>query len=217
TAKSGCGRAARSSSPTAFRRSSRRRTRCPTASCSTASCSPGMHGRCARCLSRRCSAGSAGCGSGRSCCAKRVALLVFDLLEDAGVDLRGAPLRTRRARLEAIVPPAGSPALRPSPRIEASGWDALARLRADSRGRGVEGMMLKRAQSAYGVGRTKSTAVGDWWKWKIDPLSVDCVLVHAQPGHGRRASLYTDYTFAVWSGPAGDSARSLVPFAKAYS
>lgn len=146
-----------------------------------------------------------------------VALLVFDLLEDAGVDLRGAPLRTRRARLEAIVPPAGSPALRPSPRIEASGWDALARLRTDSRGRGVEGMMLKRAQSAYGVGRTKSTAVGDWWKWKIDPLSVDCVLVHAQPGHGRRASLYTDYTFAVWSGPAGDSARSLVPFAKAYS
>ena len=77
--------------------------------------------------------------------------------------------------------------------------------------------MLKRAQSAYGVGRTKSTAVGDWWKWKIDPLSVDCVLVHAQPGHGRRASLYTDYTFAVWSGPASDSARSLVPFAKAYS
>lgn len=146
-----------------------------------------------------------------------VSLLAFDLLEEAGDDIRAAPLAQRRARLEAIVPPASKPALLLSPRIDARDWQALARLRADSRSRGVEGMMLKRMQSAYGVGRTKSSPAGDWWKWKIDPLSVDCVLVYAQPGHGRRASLYTDYTFAVWSGPAHDAARTLVPFAKAYS
>ncbi|MCO5099398.1 MAG: ATP-dependent DNA ligase [Burkholderiaceae bacterium] len=146
-----------------------------------------------------------------------VALLAFDLLEHDGVDVRGLPLALRRGRLEALVEPRATAALQLSPRIEAPDWDALARLREESRGRGVEGMMIKRAQSAYGVGRSKSIAVGDWWKWKIDPLSVDCVLVYAQPGHGRRASLYTDYTFAVWSGPPQDDARTLVPFAKAYS
>ncbi len=146
-----------------------------------------------------------------------VALLAFDLLEHDGADIRGMPLALRRARLEALVEPAMAGSLQLSPRIEAPDWNALARLREESRGRGVEGMMLKRMQSAYGVGRTKSVAVGDWWKWKIDPLSVDCVLVHAQPGHGRRASLYTDYTFAVWSGPPEDATRTLVPFAKAYS
>ncbi|MDT3678591.1 MAG: ATP-dependent DNA ligase [Burkholderiaceae bacterium] len=146
-----------------------------------------------------------------------VALLAFDLLEHGGEDLRETPLAQRRARLEAIIAPRTTPTLLLSPRIEAPDWDALARLRQESRSRSVEGMMLKRAQSAYGVGRTKSAAVGDWWKWKIDPLSVDCVLVYAQPGHGRRASLYTDYTFAVWSGPPEDATRTLVPFAKAYS
>src|SRR5690606_4451469 len=80
-----------------------------------------------------------------------------------------------------------------------------------------EGLMLKRRDAAYGIGRTKSTSIGDWWKWKIDPLTVDCVLVYAQRGHGRRASLYTDYTFAVWDSPPGTEGRSLVPFAKAYS
>ena len=73
--------------------------------------------------------------------------------------------------------------------------------------------MLKHVDSAYGTGRTRDA--GLWWKWKIDPLSVDCVLIYAQAGHGRRASLYTDYTFAVWSGSGAE--RSLVPFAKAYS
>ncbi len=146
-----------------------------------------------------------------------VALLAFDLLEHDGEDIRDTPLVQRRALLEAIVKPRTTPALLLSQRIDASDWDALAQLREDSRSRSVEGMMLKRAQSAYGVGRTKSIAVGDWWKWKIDPLSVDCVLVYAQPGHGRRASLYTDYTFAVWSGPPEDATRTLVPFAKAYS
>jgi len=145
------------------------------------------------------------------------ALLAFDLLEQGGVDIRDEPLALRRARLEALVAPVAGGALQISPRIEASDWDALSGLREESRSRNVEGMMLKREQSAYGVGRTKSVAVGDWWKWKIDPLTVDCVLVHAQPGHGRRASLYTDYTFAVWSGPPADATRTLVPFAKAYS
>jgi DNA ligase-1 len=75
--------------------------------------------------------------------------------------------------------------------------------------------MLKHRDSRYGVGRTK--ADGTWWKWKIDPMSVDAVLIYAQRGHGRRASLYSDYTFAVWSAPPGTEGRQLVPFAKAYS
>ena len=75
--------------------------------------------------------------------------------------------------------------------------------------------MLKNRQAHYGVGRTKD--VGVWWKWKIDPMSVDAVLIYAQRGHGRRASLYSDYTFAVWNGPPEDAERQLVPFAKAYS
>ncbi|MFN9475024.1 MAG: ATP-dependent DNA ligase, partial [Acidovorax sp.] len=75
----------------------------------------------------------------------------------------------------------------------------------------------KRRESAYGAGRVKLGPGGEWWKWKIDPLSVDAVLVYAQRGHGRRASLYTDYTFAVWTGPQDDPDRQLVPFATAYS
>jgi DNA ligase-1 len=124
--------------------------------------------------------------------------------------------------------------VRLSPRVEAEAWSALAALREESRARGVEGFMLKHRASAYGTGRTK--AEGLWWKWKIDPLSVDCVLVYAQAGHGRRASVYTDYTFAVWNRaprdaaeaqavidaiaarePAQEGALQLVPFAKAYS
>jgi DNA ligase-1 len=75
--------------------------------------------------------------------------------------------------------------------------------------------MLKQRESRYGVGRTK--AAGTWWKWKIDPMSVDAVLIYAQRGHGRRASVYSDYTFAVWNAPADQPERKLVPFAKAYS
>jgi DNA ligase-1 len=81
----------------------------------------------------------------------------------------------------------------------ADSWLDFARRREQSRARGVEGFMLKRQDAAYGTGRTK--AEGLWWKWKIDPMSVDCVLVYAQPGHGRRSSVYTDYTFAVWNRP----------------
>jgi DNA ligase-1 len=91
--------------------------------------------------------------------------------------------------------------------VEAADWFGIAALRGESRERGVEGFMLKRRGSPYRVGRKR----GDWWKWKIEPYSVDAVLIYAQAGNGRRASLFTDYTFAVWNNGA------LVPFAKAYS
>jgi DNA ligase-1 len=103
--------------------------------------------------------------------------------------------------------------LRVSPLVQADDWNALAVLRDESRARGVEGLMVKERHSMYGVGRTKAS--GTWWKWKIDPYSVDAVLLYAQRGHGRRASLYTDFTFAVWD--EADGVRTLVPFAKAYS
>ncbi|OON61223.1 ATP-dependent DNA ligase [Massilia sp. KIM] len=140
-------------------------------------------------------------------------LCCYDLLELDGVDLRGLPQHERRALLEKEVAAADQPQLRLSPLVRADGWDELARLREASRERGVEGMMLKAREARYGVGRTKD--VGTWWKWKIDPYTVDAVLIYAQPGSGRRASLYTDYTFAVWDGEGGE--RRLVPFAKAYS
>ncbi|HVY05419.1 MAG TPA: ATP-dependent DNA ligase [Burkholderiales bacterium] len=144
-------------------------------------------------------------------------LVAYDLLEEAGKDIRPLPQRERRQRLESIVAgvraQAPELALRVSPLVQTSSWDELAALRTQSRARGVEGFMLKRVDAAYGVGRTKD--VGTWWKWKIDPYSVDCVLVYAQHGSGRRASLYTDFTFAVWDGAGND--RKLVPFAKAYS
>jgi len=143
------------------------------------------------------------------------ALCVYDLLEEAGEDLRGRPQHERRERLERLVAAHPLPGLELSPLIRGEDWADLARQREQARALGVEGMMLKRLDARYGVGRTKD--VGVWWKWKIDPLSVDAVLIYAQRGHGRRASLYTDYTFAVWNGPQDDPARQLVPFAKAYS
>jgi len=133
-----------------------------------------------------------------------VAMLVFDLLEWRGEDVRERPLEWRRARLEESV---AAPALVLSPLVAAIDWADLARQREESRGRGVEGFMLKRRDSPYRAGRRR----GDWWKWKIDPYSVDCVLIMARPGNGRRASLFTDYTFGVWD------AGELTPFAKAYS
>jgi len=143
-------------------------------------------------------------------------LVAYDLLELDGADLRGLPQRERRDRLEQLVARLDLPQLRLSPLVQASSWEALAQIRAESRARGVEGLMLKAAAAQYGVGRTKD--MGTWWKWKIDPYSVDAVLIYAQAGHGRRASLYTDYTFAVWDGEGGaEGERQLVPFAKAYS
>jgi DNA ligase 1 len=144
-------------------------------------------------------------------------LLAYDLLEAQGEDLRMTPLAERRARLDALAASFdGMPArdlLRVSPLVRAPDWQAFALLRDESRARSVEGLMVKERESMYGVGRTKAS--GTWWKWKIDPYAVDAVLVYAQRGHGRRASLYTDFTFAVWDEANG--VRTLVPFAKAYS
>jgi DNA ligase-1 len=145
--------------------------------------------------------------------------LAYDLLETEGRDLRITPLFERRAQLDALAVALGGTLavdlLRVSPMVSAAdlNWNAIAVLRDESRSRGVEGLMLKGRESLYGVGRTKAS--GTWWKWKIDPYAVDAVLLYAQRGHGRRASLYTDFTFAVWD--EVDSGRTLVPFAKAYS
>ena len=134
-----------------------------------------------------------------------VVFVTYDVLELAGRDIRDEPLHTRRQALASLI--AGDSVLRLSEEVTFAHWTDLAGLRLQSRERGVEGVILKRRDSLYGVGRRK----GAWWKWKIDPLTVDAVLMYAQPGNGRRASLLTDYTFGVW-----DNGR-LVPVAKAYS
>lgn len=143
-----------------------------------------------------------------------VAVLAYDLLEYQGADWRNQPQAERRAQLERVIAQCNQPVLIPSPLLTGATWQDLAQQREASRQLGVEGMMLKERKGLYGVGRTKD--MGLWWKWKVDPFSVDAVLIYAQRGHGRRASLYSDYTFAVWDGPPG-SERTLVPFAKAYS
>jgi DNA ligase-1 len=142
-------------------------------------------------------------------------LLAYDLLEWEGRDVRALPQAERRVLLDDLLTDAQHPSLVASPMLHGERWQDLARQREAARSMGVEGMMLKQRDARYGVGRTKD--VGLWWKWKIDPLSVDAVLVYAQRGHGRRASLYSDYTFAVWDGPPEAQERKLVPFAKAYS
>lgn len=143
-----------------------------------------------------------------------VVLLAYDLLEWRDEDWRSRPQQERRARLELLVAEVSEPRLRLSPQLTGSDWQDLAKQREASRELGVEGMMLKRRDSLYGVGRTKD--LGLWWKWKVDPFSIDAVLIYAQRGHGRRASLYSDYTFAVWD-DAAPGEPVLVPFAKAYS
>ncbi|MCB1998222.1 MAG: ATP-dependent DNA ligase, partial [Rhodoferax sp.] len=164
-----------------------------------------------------------------------VRFLAYDLLESDGEDRRTEPQHQRRARLGALLS-----ARDVSPRVPGSDWPALTAARAESRTRGVEGLMLKHRDAVYGQGRTKADgATSAWWKWKVDPLTADAVLVYAQAGHGRRASVYTDYTFAVWNRAPRDAAEAqavveaiarrepaprddpqalqLVPFAKAYS
>ena len=131
--------------------------------------------------------------------------LAYDVLESGGEDIRALPLTDRRARLVDLVTNTGP--LRISEAVAGETWEALARRRDESRARHVEGLMLKRWSSPYKPGRKR----GDWWKWKIDPFTVDAVLMYAQPGSGRRATLFTDYTFGVWDGD------ELVPVAKAYS
>ena len=137
-----------------------------------------------------------------------VAFMAYDLLEFAGEDIRQQHMSERREKLEKLAIELGQlSGLVLSELVEAKDWAGLEAIRAESRDRGTEGLMLKAKESSYQVGRTR----GDWWKWKVDPYTVDAVMVYAQPGHGRRADLYTDYTFAVWKG------EELVTFTKAYS
>ena len=144
-----------------------------------------------------------------------IMLQAYDLLEWQGEDWRSRPQHERRRQLEHLLQQHPLAPLLLSPLLTGDSWADLARQREASRSLGVEGLMLKQREALYGVGRTKD--MGLWWKWKIDPFSVDAVLIYAQRGHGRRASLYSDYTFAVWDGPPGAAKRTLVPFAKAYS
>jgi DNA ligase-1 len=135
------------------------------------------------------------------------AFLAYDLLEADGEDQRARRLDERQDRLDRLLASQASRTLFRAETVEFAEWSDLPALRASSRERGVEGLMLKSADSAYQVGRKR----GDWWKWKVDPYTFDGVLLYAQPGHGRRSGLFTDYTFAVHDGDR------LVPVAKAYS
>lgn len=134
------------------------------------------------------------------------AFMIYDLLEYQHQDLRELPMSERRKQLEHLIE-GKSQTFQISPVIEFDSWENLADKRKESRSREVEGIMLKRKSSPYQAGRRR----GDWWKWKIDPYTVDAVLIYAQSGSGRRANLFTDYTFAVWK------EEELVPIAKAYS
>lgn len=136
-----------------------------------------------------------------------VVLIAYDLLERGGIDRRGEPLEWRRRELEVVLAEAHGGVLVPSPVVPLASWDDARAAQARAREMSAEGLMLKQREAAYGVGRRK----GGWWKWKVAPYAVDAVLIYAQAGRGRRASLHTDYTFAVWHEGA------LVPFAKAYS
>lgn len=140
-----------------------------------------------------------------------VIFLAYDCLEHNATDIRTLEYQQRQQSLCSLVEAVGSSALQQSQAVPAASWQALAALREESRERGVEGFMLKRRNSPYLVGRKR----GDWWKWKIDPYTIDAVLLYAQPGSGRRSNLLTDYTFAVWQGEPGNS--DLVPVTKAYS
>lgn len=135
-----------------------------------------------------------------------VRFMAYDLIERGGEDLRERPLLDRRAQLETLLATA-DPGLMLSAPVAGDDWAALAAVRDESRARQTEGLMLKRLASPYRVGRKR----GDWWKWKVDPHTIDAVLLYAQPGHGRRSGLFTDYTFGLWDG------ETLVPVAKAYS
>ncbi len=137
-----------------------------------------------------------------------VILYAYDLLEWKGKDLRQLGLTDRRSMLEELcdtLPPDAPVKL--SPTLEFKTWAQLSKIRTTARDAQAEGLMLKRRDSPYLTGRKK----GDWWKWKLDPLTIDAVMIYAQSGHGRRANLFTDFTFAVWNG------NDLVPFTKAYS
>lgn len=148
-----------------------------------------------------------------------VLYMSFDQLERGGRDIRGEPIDARRATLEgtvqALLEARPDLPVRVSPLLPHGTWEDLGRAREQAAiDRASEGLMLKHRASMYHVGRVRGDAASGnagWWKWKVDPYTVDAVLLYAQPGSGRRAGLYTDYTFAVWHGD------QLVPFAKAYS
>ena len=155
-----------------------------------------------------------------------VAFIAYDLLESDGRDLRSEPQHVRRAQLEELVDRLFVEAkargerlpIRISPTVSADTWDELAEKREQARTLLREGLMLKARDGAYGIGRRKGDdRTNVWWKWKLDPMSVDAVVIYAERGHGRRSGVYTDYTFAVWSAGEEAGARELVPFAKAYS
>lgn len=137
-----------------------------------------------------------------------VILMAYDPLEHGGRDIRKTPLQDRRTALETLINnvPNSAP-LRLSTSLPFKTCNDFVAARDQSRAINAEGLMLKRRDSPYLSGRKR----GDWWKWKIDPLTIDAVLIYAQTGHGRRANLFTDYTFAVRNG------KDLVPFTKAYS
>jgi len=140
-----------------------------------------------------------------------VILQCYDLLEYENKDIRSFEFRVRREFLEQIlskIPDEPREIFRITEAVEAADWSHLAKIREQSRSLGVEGFMLKKLDSLYRTGRHR----GDWWKWKIDPFTIDAVLLYAQKGTGKRSGLFTDYTFAVWN-----NAGELVPFAKAYS
>ncbi len=137
-----------------------------------------------------------------------VIFLAYDLLEWKGQDWRDQPFSKRRAQLESLIQTLPEPSpLRLSPLLHVNNWTELRSIRQEARAQQAEGIMLKKWDSIYHVGRKR----GDWWKWKIDSFTVDAVLLYAQKGHGWRANVFSDYTFAVWDGD------QLIPFAKAYS
>ncbi len=136
-----------------------------------------------------------------------VVFKAYDILEYQSEDIRAETLSIRNLKLQSIVENVNNPRLQLSVAETFTHWEELATIRKKARFLKTEGFMLKRAESPYDVGRKR----GNWWKWKIDPLTIDGVLMYAQKGHGRRAGLYSDYTFGVWKG------EELIPFAKAYS
>ncbi|UZO81951.1 ATP-dependent DNA ligase [Aquimarina sp. ERC-38] len=145
-----------------------------------------------------------------------VILKAYDLLEWNGEDIRHLPFSERRNILEDFYKKSLEYQkfselflLQLSEKLEFTTWEAVAEERERSRELRSEGLMLKRKKSSYQVGRKK----GDWWKWKVDPLTIDAVLTYAMRGHGRRSNLFTDYTFGLWN----DDKTELVTFAKAYS
>jgi DNA ligase-1 len=136
-----------------------------------------------------------------------VIFMAYDQMEQDGKDLREQPLHARRAILERTLQQADSNVLKLSPCLSADSGSELTALREASREKRVEGLMIKQVDSPYRAGRKR----GEWWKWKVDPYEVDAVLTYAQKGHGRRAGLFSDYTFGLWKD------GELVTFAKAYS